>query len=143
MNKKKLITKLKTAFDVNTNQKLADKLETTKSTVDSWSRRDISLKYLLKTVELTGVSMEWLTSEDEPKFVFNGSNNLGQNTGSGIGMQIGNTEKEQKNILEFIDDYQRIEKLLYFDDNQKLIKERKEVIEKGLNDIIKELKEYI
>lgn len=109
MNNSNVIKKMKIALEVDTNEQLANKLNTTKSTVDSWSKRPIAIKYLLQIVNLTGVTIEWLTSDDKP--IFNVSGGVGQMNGDKqIGIQNFNlptklSKKDEQNnelIKDFI-----------------------------------------
>ena len=86
------IRKIKEAYDVTTNSQLAEKLDTTRGAVEGWARRkEVPHKYLIKCTFDTGVSLDWLLSEDKPTFhISGGSKNISQvnggtiNQGSGI-----------------------------------------------------------
>ena len=61
------IRKIKEAYDVTTNSQLAEKLDTTRGAVEGWARRkEVPHKYLIKCTFDTGVSLDWLLSEDKP-----------------------------------------------------------------------------
>ena len=97
-NAKKLIKKIKTAYQVSTNPELADKLELTVSAIEQWSKKNkVPEKYIFKCIKDTGVSMEWLLDEDKPTFhISGGSKNISQVNG-GVGIQDSN-KNEENNI---------------------------------------------
>lgn len=74
MNVKTTAEKMKTAMKKNSFSELAEELDITLATIDSWKRRKtIPNKYLLKVSEKTGVSLDWLLSEEKPTFHKNNS----------------------------------------------------------------------
>ena len=89
------IRKIKEAYDVTTNSQLAEKLDTTRGAVEGWARRkEVPHKYLIKCTFDTGVSLDWLLSEDKPTFhISGGSKNISQVNG-GIINQGSVIEKE-------------------------------------------------
>lgn len=89
------IRKIKEAYDVTTNSQLAEKLDTTRGAVEGWARRkEVPHKYLIKCTFDTGVSLDWLLSEDKPTFhISGGSKNISQVNG-GIINQGSEIEKE-------------------------------------------------
>ena len=95
------IRKIKEAYDVTTNSQLAEKLDTTRGAVEGWARRkEVPHKYLIKCTFDTGVSLDWLLSEDKPTFhISGGSKNISQVNG-GIINQGSEIEKE----LEFFNE---------------------------------------
>jgi transcriptional regulator with XRE-family HTH domain len=69
MNVSLLTKKIKTAYGVSTNAELAQKLGISTSAVEAWSRRkEVPQKYLFQCTLDTGVSLDWLLSEDKPTF---------------------------------------------------------------------------
>ena len=100
MNVKTTAEKMKTAMEKNSFSELAEELDITLATIDSWKRRNtIPNKYLLKVSEKTGVSLDWLLSEDKPTFhISGGSKNISQVNG-GVGIQESN-----KNNVKDIDE---------------------------------------
>ncbi len=95
------IRKIKEAYDVTTNSQLAEKLDTTRGAVEGWARRkEVPHKYLIKCTFDTGVSLDWLLSEDKPTFhISGGSKNISQVNGGTIN-QGSEIEKE----LEFFNE---------------------------------------
>ena len=89
------IRKIKEAYDVTTNSQLAEKLDTTRGAVEGWARRkEVPHKYLIKCTFDTGVSLDWLLSEDKPTFhISGGSKNISQVNGGTIN-QGSEIEKE-------------------------------------------------
>lgn len=66
MNVKVVAEKMKIAMETNSFSELAEKLDITLATIDSWKRRNaIPNKYLLKVTENTGVSLDWLMNDDK------------------------------------------------------------------------------
>ena len=92
MNVKITTEKMKIAMNATSYLELANQLNITLPTIDSWKKRNtIPNKYLLKVSEDTGVSIDWLLDEDKPTFhISGGSKNISQvnggtiNQGSGI-----------------------------------------------------------
>ena len=92
MNTKNVLDKIKIALGCDTYIDIANALDVTAGAVDNWKKRNtIPNKYLLKVSEDTGVSIDWLLSEDKPTFhISGGSKNISQvnsgtiNQGSGI-----------------------------------------------------------
>lgn len=102
---KKLIKKIKTAYQVSTNPKLASKVGLTVSAIEQWSKKNkVPEKYIFQCIEETGVSLDWLLDEDKPTFhISGGSGVIGQQTNHGSG-GLQNTPfhkaKEENNIDE-------------------------------------------
>jgi len=92
--------KLKQAYSVKTNSELAEQLNTTRGAVEGWARRkEVPHKYLIQCTLDTGVSLDWLLSEDKPTFhISGGSKNISQVNG-GVGIQE-NTKNDENNIDE-------------------------------------------
>jgi transcriptional regulator with XRE-family HTH domain len=95
MNVKITTEKMKIAMNATSYLELAKQLNITLPTIDSWKKRNtIPNKYLLKVSEDTGVSIDWLLSEDKPTFhISGGSKNISQVNG-GIINQGSEIEKE-------------------------------------------------
>ena len=95
MNVKITTEKMKIAMNATSYLELAKQLNITLPTIDSWKKRNtIPNKYLLKVSEDTGVSIDWLLSEDKPTFhISGGSKNISQVNG-GIINQGSVIEKE-------------------------------------------------
>lgn len=95
MNVKITTEKMKIAMNATSYLELAKQLNITLPTIDSWKKRNtIPNKYLLKVSEDTGVSIDWLLSEDKPTFhISGGSKNISQVNG-GIINQGSKIEKE-------------------------------------------------
>ena len=88
MNVKITTEKMKIAMNATSYLELANQLNITLPTIDSWKKRNtIPNKYLLKVSEDTGVSIDWLLDEDKPTFhISGGSKNI---SGIVTGKQIG------------------------------------------------------
>ena len=101
MNVKITTEKMKIAMNATSYLELAKQLNITLPTIDSWKKRNtIPNKYLLKVSEDTGVSIDWLLSEDKPTFhISGGSKNISQVNGGTIN-QGSEIEKE----LEFFNE---------------------------------------
>ncbi len=86
MNVKITTEKMKIAMNATSYLELAKQLNITLPTIDSWKKRNtIPNKYLLKVSEDTGVSIDWLLSEDKPTFhISGGSKNISQINGGKI-----------------------------------------------------------
>ena len=95
MNVKITTEKMKIAMNATSYLELANQLNITLPTIDSWKKRNtIPNKYLLKVSEDTGVSIDWLLDEDKPTFhISGGSKNISQVNG-GIINQGSVIEKE-------------------------------------------------
>ena len=95
MNVKITTEKMKIAMNATSYLELAKQLNISLPTIDSWKKRNtIPNKYLLKVSEDTGVSIDWLLSEDKPTFhISGGSKNISQVNG-GIINQGSEIEKE-------------------------------------------------
>ena len=93
--------KMKIAMNATSYLELANQLNISLPTIDSWKKRNtIPNKYLLKVSEDTGVSIDWLLSEDKPTFhISGGSKNISQVNGGTIN-QGSEIEKE----LEFFNE---------------------------------------
>ena len=77
MNVSLVTKKMKIAMNVTSYLELANQLNISLPTIDSWKKRNaIPNKYLLKVSEDTGVSIDWLLSEDKPTFHISGGNIL-------------------------------------------------------------------
>ena len=73
MNVKITTEKMKIAMNATSYLELANQLNITLPTIDSWKKRNtIPNKYLLKVSEDTGVSIDWLLDEDKPTFHISG-----------------------------------------------------------------------
>ena len=127
------IRKIKEAYDVTTNSQLAEKLDTTRGAVEGWARRkEVPHKYLIKCTFDTGVSLDWLLSEDKPTFhISGGSKNISQVNGGTINQ---GSEKEEE--LELFEEFKKIENLA------KMTK-KMDFLKKELETIKEELKKYI
>jgi hypothetical protein len=101
-NAKKLIKKIKTAYQVSTNPELANKLELTVSAIEQWSKKNkVPEKYIFKCITDTGVSMEWLLDEDKPTFHISGGKGvvaLQTNHGDGSGQHNTFGSEEEKSV---------------------------------------------
>ena len=108
MNVSFVVKKIKTAYELETNSELAERLEITPSAIDAWNRyKKIPEKYLYKCVNETGVSMEWLLDDDKPTFhISGGSKNISQVNGGTINQ---GSEKEEE--LELFEEFKKIENL--------------------------------
>jgi len=137
MKVKNTIKKIKLAFNVSTNKQLAVKLGISTSSLDAWpSRNVIPEKHLLKTVQLTGVSMEWLTNEDEPKFIVS-DNSIGQMSGKkAVGFFYDEKDAKKSKLDLKIDKIkdEHLGILTLFLDCYKKAKKGKDL--KGLNDVL-------
>ncbi len=133
MNVKVTAEKMKTAMETNSFSELAEKLDITLATIDSWKRRNtIPNKYLLKVSEYTGVSLDWLLSEDKPTFhISGGTKNISQVNGGTI-----NQGSEKEDELELFEEFKKIENLA------KMTK-KMDFLKKELETIKEELKKYI
>lgn len=100
INAKELIKKIKFAYQVTTNPELAEKLGITLSAIEQWSKKNkVPEKYITRCTFDTGVSFDWLLSEDKPTFhISGGSKNISQVTG-GVGIQE-TTKNDVSNIDE-------------------------------------------
>lgn len=133
MNVKVTAEKMKTAMETNSFSELAEKLDITLATIDSWKRRNtIPNKYLLKVSEYTGVSLDWLLSEDKPTFhISGGTKNISQVNGGTI-----NQGSEKEKELELFEEFKKIENLAKM---TKKIDFLKKELEKIKLELIKEL----
>jgi uncharacterized protein YjcR len=76
---KNVLSRMKVAFDVSKLAELAHKLNVSVSSIDSWrARGSIPEKNLLKTSQMSGVSVEWLLYGDKKA-----SNSIKANNNSG------------------------------------------------------------
>ena len=99
MNAKVVLDKIKVALECDTYIEIADALDVTAGAVDNWKKRNaIPNKYLLKVAEDTGVSLDWLRSEDKPTFqISGGTGNISQqNLKAGARVIYNNSEKENE-----------------------------------------------
>ena len=101
MNAKVVLDKIKVALECDTYIEIADALDVTAGAVDNWKKRNaIPNKYLLKVTEDTGVSLDWLLSEDKLTFhISGGTKNISQVNGGII-----NQGSEKENELELFDE---------------------------------------
>ena len=108
MNTKNVLDKIKIALGCDTYIDIANALDVTAGAVDNWKKRNtIPNKYLLKVSEDTGVSIDWLLSEDKPTFhISGGSKNISQVNGGTINQ---GSEKEEE--LELFEEFKKIENL--------------------------------
>ncbi len=127
------IRKIKEAYDVTTNSQLAEKLDTTRGPVEGWARRkEVPHKYLIKCTFDTGVSLDWLLSEDKPTFhISGGSKNISQVNGGTINQ---GSEKEEE--LELFEEFKKIENLAKMTNKM-------DFLEKELKTIKEKLIEYL
>jgi transcriptional regulator with XRE-family HTH domain len=127
------IRKIKEAYDVTTNSQLAEKLDTTRGAVEGWARRkEVPHKYLIKCTFDTGVSLDWLLSEDKPTFhISGGSKNISQVNGGIINQ---GSEKEEE--LELFEEFKKIENLAKMTNKM-------DFLEKELKTIKEKLIEYL
>ena len=133
MNVSFVVKKIKTAYELETNSELAERLEITPSAIDAWNRyKKIPEKYLYKCVNETGVSMEWLLDEDKPTFhISGGSKNISQVNGGTINQ---GSEKEEE--LELFEEFKKIENLAKMTNKM-------DFLEKELKTIKEKLIEYL
>lgn len=99
MNAKNVLDKIKIALGCDTYIDISNALNVTAGAVDNWKKRNaIPNKYLLKVSEDTGVSIDWLLSEDKPTFnISGGSGNINQqNLKNGARVIYNNSEKENE-----------------------------------------------
>ncbi|PRM93827.1 hypothetical protein CJ673_09155 [Aliarcobacter cryaerophilus] len=127
------IRKIKEAYDVTTNSQLAEKLDTTRGAVEGWARRkEVPHKYLIKCTFDTGVSLDWLLSEDKPTFhISGGSKNISQ---VNVGTINQGSEKEEE--LELFEEFKKIENLAKMTNKM-------DFLEKELKTIKEKLIEYL
>ncbi len=127
------IRKIKEAYDVTTNSQLAEKLDTTRGAVEGWARRkEVPHKYLIKCTFDTGVSLDWLLSEDKPTFhISGGSKNISQVNDGTINQ---GSEKEEE--LELFEEFKKIENLAKMTNKM-------DFLEKELKTIKEKLIEYL
>ena len=127
------IRKIKEAYDVTTNSQLAEKLDTTRGAVEGWARRkEVPHKYLIKCTFDTGVSLDWLLSEDKPTFhISGGSKNISQVNSGTINQ---GSEKEEE--LELFEEFKKIENLAKMTNKM-------DFLEKELKTIKEKLIEYL
>ncbi|MGJ0352584.1 helix-turn-helix domain containing protein [Aliarcobacter cryaerophilus] len=101
------LIKVKQAYNVKTNSELAEKLDTTRGAVEGWARRkEVPHKYLIQCTFDTGVSLDWLLSEDKPTFhISGGTGNISQqNLKAGAKVIYNTSEKENElNSFENVD----------------------------------------
>ncbi len=134
LNAKIVLDKIKLALDCDTYINIADKLDVTAGAVDNWKKRNaIPNKYLLKVTELSGVSLDWLLSEDKPTFhISGGSKNISQVNGN---VNQG-SDKEEEKELELFEEFKKIENLAKMANKIDFLKDELEKIKE-------ELKKYI
>ena len=133
MNVSFVVKKIKTAYELETNSELAERLEITPSAIDAWNRyKKIPEKYLYKCVNETGVSMEWLLDDDKPTFhISGGSKNISQ---VNVGTINQGSEKEEE--LELFEEFKKIENLAKMTNKM-------DFLEKELKTIKEKLIEYL
>ena len=133
MNVSFVVKKIKTAYELETNSELAERLEITPSAIDAWNRyKKIPEKYLYKCVNETGVSMEWLLDDDKPTFhISGGSKNISQ-----VNDGIINQGSEQEEELELFEEFKKIENLAKMTNKM-------DFLEKELKTIKEKLIEYL
>ena len=133
MNVSFVVKKIKTAYELETNSELAERLEITPSAIDAWNRyKKIPEKYLYKCVNETGVSMEWLLDDDKPTFhISGGSKNISQVNSGTINQ---GSEKEEE--LELFEEFKKIENLAKMTNKM-------DFLEKELKTIKEKLIEYL
>lgn len=121
--------KMKIAMDVTSYSELANQLNITLSTIDSWKKRNaIPNKYLLKVAEETGVSLDWLSSEDKPTFhISGGTKNISQVNGGTI-----NQGSEKEDELELFEEFKKIENLAKMTKKMNFLKEELKKIKEEL-----------
>jgi transcriptional regulator with XRE-family HTH domain len=126
--------KMKIAMECSSFSELAEKLNITLPTIDSWKKRNaIPNKYLLKIAEKTGVSLDWLLDEDKPTFhISGGSKNISQVNGNvNQGSDI-KTEDE----LDLFEEFKKMENLAKMANKVDFLKDE-------LAKIKEKLKQYI
>ena len=133
MNTKNVLDKIKIALGCDTYIDIANALDVTAGAVDNWKKRNtIPNKYLLKVSEDTGVSIDWLLSEDKPTFhISGGSKNISQVNGGIINQ---GSEKEEE--LELFEEFKQIENLAKMTNKM-------DFLEKELKTIKEKLIEYL
>ena len=133
MNTKNVLDKIKIALGCDTYIDIANALDVTAGAVDNWKKRNtIPNKYLLKVSEDTGVSIDWLLSEDKPTFhISGGSKNISQVNGGTINQ---GSEKEEE--LELFEEFKKIENLAKMTNKM-------DFLEKELKTIKEKLIEYL
>lgn len=149
MDYKKVIQKIKTAFLVETNEELARALSISKSTVDAWSRKkEVPEEYIKKTVQLTGVNIDFLLSSETQSSLFVVNEGVGQINSHGRGQVIGNQynqpqSKKDELIKKYstpdrdiIQEFEKILSLLKFTNKY-------DYVIQELEKIKEELKKYI
>ena len=133
MNTKNVLDKIKIALGCDTYIDIANALDVTAGAVDNWKKRNtIPNKYLLKVSEDTGVSIDWLLSEDKPTFhISGGSKNISQ---VNVGTINQGSEKEEE--LELFEEFKKIENLAKMTNKM-------DFLEKELKTIKEKLIEYL
>ena len=108
-------------------------MDTTRGAVEGWARRkEVPHKYLIKCTFDTGVSLDWLLSEDKPTFhISGGSKNISQVNGGTINQ---GSEKEEE--LELFEEFKKIENLAKMTNKM-------DFLEKELKTIKEKLIEYL
>ena len=136
MNVKTTAEKMKTAMEKNSFSELAEELDITLATIDSWKRRNtIPNKYLLKVSEKTGVSLDWLLDEDKPTFhISGGSKNISQVNDSTI-----NQGSKKEDELELFEEFKKIENLAKMTKKMDFLKRELKIIKEKLKEEIKYL----
>ena len=123
-------------MEKNSFSELAEELDITLATIDSWKRRNtIPNKYLLKVSEKTGVSLDWLLDEDKPTFhISGGSKNISQVNDSTI-----NQGSKKEDELELFEEFKKIENLAKMTKKMDFLKRELKIIKEKLKEEIKYL----
>lgn len=129
---KKLIKKIKTAYQVSTNPELAIKVGLTVSAIEQWSKKNkVPEKYIFRCTSDTGVSLEWLLDEDKPTFhISGGTKNISQVNGGII-----NQDYEKENELELFEEFKKIENLAKMTKKMDFLKKELESIKEELKKV--------
>uniref|UniRef100_UPI004048D062 helix-turn-helix domain-containing protein n=1 Tax=Aliarcobacter sp. TaxID=2321116 RepID=UPI004048D062 len=135
---KNILNRIKIALQSKNFEEVAEHLSISPATINTWRHRGkIPEVYLLKVVQMTGVSLEWLLSEDKPTFhISGGSKNISQVNG-GVGIQE-TPKNNDKDIdeLELFEEFKKIENLAKMVNQIDFLKDELEKIKE-------ELKKYI
>jgi len=135
MNVKNILDKIKIALECDTYIDISNKLEVTPGAVDNWKKRNtIPNKYLLKVVEDTGVSLDWLIDEEKPTFhISGGTKNIGQVNNSTI-----HQDSKKEDTVDFYEEFKIIEGLANLSKNMDYLKKEMDKIKsKFLDDLSK------
>lgn len=139
MNVKTTAEKMKTAMEKNSFSELAEELDITLATIDSWKRRNtIPNKYLLKVSEKTGVSLDWLLDEDKPTFaIYGGKGHVNNVNDGGIGIVKNNKDLKlfEEDELELFEEFKKIENLAKITKKMDFLKEELKTIKEELKKV--------